>query len=443
LDAFFELMLKDAGAPITSINLRFLNAIAQKEGDGLATNPLAVTEGGYGGYSVNGSGVLNYPSVAAGAAATAKLWADDGLMAVMKQGNATTAQFLTALSQSSYEGTGTKGAQKTAAYAQSVGSILGDPNFQGASGSYGAGGAPSSKTTGTASSPPADAVNLASLEQQYNWDAAFLSAHDDVADMVEQAVAGGWSPDKFVAELKTTNWWRTNSDTAKKWLSLQSSDPAEYTAAVRQKAADIYAAAGSMGATLSVAAAEKLAVNSLVGGWDTAQLNAQLGKYINFTKGGGLQGSSAAVQASLKQLALANGLNIGNGYILSAAQHIAEGTQTLDSYAAQLHEMAASAYPQYQKQILAGQNVSDIMAPYIQAQASLLETNPSSITVQDKLIQQALTNKDPSTGQPTTMPLWQFQDMVRKTPQWQTTDNARESSMTAAHNVLQQFGVVS
>jgi hypothetical protein len=91
---------------------------------------------------------------------------------------------------------------------------------------------------------------------------------------------------------------------------------------------------------------------------------------------------------------------------------------------------------------MAGQNMSDLASGYLNAKAQLLEKDPGTVTLFDPQVRQALTARDDK-GQPTTMPLWQFENSVRSDPQWLQTNNARESLMQSTHQVLQNFGLVS
>jgi hypothetical protein len=70
--------LTDIGAPVTSENIKFMNAWALQEGGGGKNNPLNTTQPGYGGTNAvwaskaNTAGVKDYPTVDAGIQATVK-----------------------------------------------------------------------------------------------------------------------------------------------------------------------------------------------------------------------------------------------------------------------------------------------------------------------------------------------------------------------------------
>ena len=95
-------------------------------------------------------------------------------------------------------------------------------------------------------------------------------------------------------------------------------------------------------------------------------------------------------------------------------------------------------YPAYASQINSGMNVSDIASPYIGRAQQLLEMGPGEMNIQSPLVKQAL--QYTQDGKPTAMPMYDFENAVRKDPRWLSTDNAQDSFMANAHRVLQDFG---
>jgi len=64
---------------------------------------------------------------------------------------------------------------------------------------------------------------------------------------------------------------------------------------------------------------------------------------------------------------------------------------------------------------------------------------PGAMNIQTPLVKQALQYMGPD-GKPTAMPMYDFENAVRKDPRWLQTDNAQDSFMSNAHRVLQDFG---
>jgi hypothetical protein len=79
----------------------------------------------------------------------------------------------------------------------------------------------------------------------------------------------------------------------------------------------------------------------------------------------------------------------------------------------------------------------DLAAPYIQSVSKVLEVPDTDVDLFNSHISKAMTaNKG---GQ--AMSIWQFEQSLRQDPAWKKTQNAQDSAMSTAHQVLQSFGV--
>jgi hypothetical protein len=73
--------------------------------------------------------------------------------------------------------------------------------------------------------------------------------------------------------------------------------------------------------------------------------------------------------------------------------------------------------------------------------SNLLEVDPGTLNLYTPAIRKAMQGTaDPSTGQRTSTPLWQFEDQVRQDPRWQYTQNARDTASTALVKLGADFG---
>jgi len=79
-----------------------------------------------------------------------------------------------------------------------------------------------------------------------------------------------------------------------------------------------------------------------------------------------------------------------------------------------------------------GLTVRDIASQYINKMANVLEVNPDTIKLDDRYIETALS----------TLPNFNdFNKMLRNSPQWEYTTNAREEAAGYANKILQDFGL--
>jgi hypothetical protein len=279
------------------------------------------------------------------------------------------------------------------------------------------------------------------LAAEYGWSYAFLNSNPDLKKVFGQAVSGNWTPDKFKAEIMTTNWWKENSDTAKQTAMTKITDPATYSANLAAMSMKIQDMAGQMGAAIPSGKLGSLAANALSANLTDEQLKYTLGSYIDFTAKGTLGGAAGAFQHVINQYAYSQGVTLSDQAVKNQAALIAKGLMTQDDALAQVRQSAISTFPQYEQQLNAGQTMSNIAAPYAQVASNLLEQPDSTFNVNHPLIRSALNKVDPN-GQPTGQTLSEFEASVKQSPQWLQTNNARDSLMGIGHSVLQQMGVL-
>lgn len=302
------------------------------------------------------------------------------------------------------------------------------------------------KITGKEKLPAAAAAQeqtTADLAANYQWSLALLNSSPELQKLFRQAVKNGWTGPRFAAELQDTSWfqkhaasWRTNE-------IQRLTDPATWNAARKSNRATVEDAAAKMGAVLTGPQMKRLADDAMALGWTEAQMQNHLGEYIKLQKTGpnsGMYGGNAGQQyTALKQAALRNGYEIPKGSIDQWLGSIAKGDSTVDDYAQMMRRQAAAAYPSLKDELLAGADLDDLAAPYRQTMSRLLEIPPERIDLNDTTLRKGLSQKD-SKGNHTTMPLYDYEDEIRKDSRWQYTQNAKDSIMSRVLKIGQNFG---
>lgn len=105
----------------------------------------------------------------------------------------------------------------------------------------------------------------------------------------------------------------------------------------------------------------------------------------------------------------------------------------------QLKEQAQILYPSLKEKIDAGLSVRAIADPFISTYARLMEENDLNVGLDNKFVKQALSNKNEK-GEYQIMDEDSFARGIRSTDEWLNTRNAKESMLSAADQVLKQFG---
>lgn len=446
---FAQALLQALGAPVTSAMVDFIVRWEAAEGgtwnNNLPFNPLNVAA--FDANPVNGQSAGN-TSWQEGIQATARVIEQDNMSGILNgimSGDPN--QALNGLVNSPWASSHYGGGANFPSSAGNYGSMSIDDG-QGSMNlpaiSQGGGGSGSinipSLSPGGGTSNVSPVLDSATLASSYGYSAAMLNSNPELKALFSQAVAGGWSADRFTAALQNTTWFQQNSDTQRKFSAQGSVDPATQAQNVMQQQVSIQTAGAKAGAKIDDATAHSLAVTSLQSGWNADQLNQAIAGYIQWDQYGHLGGSAGDEEMNLRQLANNNGATISDQWILDATRQIGQGKASLESFQGQIRTIAARQYPAYADQIQKGINLSDLASPYASELQKILETGPESSVLTTPLMQKALQYVDPKTGQPAPMPIWQFQDTLKQDPKWMGTQNAQDSLMGAGHQVLRDFG---
>jgi len=278
--------------------------------------------------------------------------------------------------------------------------------------------------------------------ESYGFNEAFLDANPELKKKFNQAVKEGWSADKFQAEIRDTRWWKTHSQSERDFLTLKFGDPKTADQKLQQAYVHVRQLAAQMGIvenTTQMGRIKQWAYNYAAKGWDDATLRDTIGKYVYFDKG--LQGEGGDTINQLRSYAYSMGVTMSSSWYTGNARNVIRGVAALQDYKDQILKQAKAQFPTFSKQLDAGQTVADIASPYLSSMQTILEIPTGSVSVQDKLIKSALNSKDPKTGASQAMPIWQFENKLRDDPRWKSTQNAQNSMMQVAHQVLSDFGV--
>lgn len=289
--------------------------------------------------------------------------------------------------------------------------------------------------------------NAQALNENYGLSAAFLESDPELADLYSQAVANTWSTDQFQAALQNTNWWKTNSDTARKMIALKSMDPATYNKQLNEKAVELTELASKMGVHLSVPSMQNLASLALTTNMNEAQIDGFLSRYLQLNQQGHFLGYAGQVELGIREYARDMGVPVTDSFVSNAVTGIVAGTDSLQAKRAYIQTVAEQSFPAYAQQIKEGVTVGSIAAPYLAAQSKLWELDPNKIDLFDPTLRGALTKMVTTSadkpGEPSIVPLYDFEKQLRTDPKWLKTNNAREAMSSTANKVLSDMGLTA
>lgn len=236
--------------------------------------------------------------------------------------------------------------------------------------------------------------------------------------------------------------WAADSGFTATYLAdrkLELEQPEDYAQLLDSDVATLRDQARQMGAQIDDATLLQFAKNARRLGLNAAQQRDGLAQYVS-AAGMDYEGQAGKNQDDLVAWAVANGVSMSPGMIDSYVRKLATGETNLDEIKSDIRKTYMSgAFPAWSDRINAGWDIADIAAPYKQAMGKLLEVDPQTISFSDPLLAAGLqaTDKD---GKPAVMPLYEYENMVRKDPRWQQTDNAYQTYAGVAQNLLRTFG---
>lgn len=290
-------------------------------------------------------------------------------------------------------------------------------------------------------------IDRRTMAQSYGFALAFMNSNPELKRLFNKAVAETWAPDKFVAQLRNTKWFKSNSAAVRNAILQETSDPATFQASLDQMASTVRDTYGSMFGDDAMDEKQmnrwaKMAVRM---GWSQAELVDKISSSVNYQKmlkQDALGGSAAEVKAQLDSLSSNYGVKLGDQWKARQLAAVMSGDETMASVQTKVQEMAMREYKAFADRIAGGETITEIADPYVSRYAELLELNPNAVGLDDDLIQRAMKQTTPD-GKAASMDLYTFEKEVRKDNRWQYTKNARQEVANVTSDLLRQFGMVS
>lgn len=315
-------------------------------------------------------------------------------------------------------------------------------------------GAASGSAAGVTPAKPAH-YDASTLAEQFGYQAAFFNTDPSLKHWMQAALNGKFGDlntsigsNRATAALHATKWFQTHTTAQAQWQNLLTSHPADAKQQIAQKTQDVLNLAHSEGVTLDANTASQIAKAALSNGLDDSHLKLAVDSHAAYHAGVAFGGQLGQIKDQFSQLASQYGVDMSDQALSQWAVNTLQGKQTDQDFLNLVKQQASTKYPGMAPSIASGVTPEQYADQYKQTYANLLEVDPSSIDwKKDPLIQQALQYQpgtDPSSkGQaPGAMPLWQFEQQVKKDPRWDYTDNAKQSILTSIAGVGRDFGFV-
>ena len=295
--------------------------------------------------------------------------------------------------------------------------------------------------------------SIASTIAKYSYFKLLVETNPDLAGFFEEikkvinaSPTGTITQDEFNNLTRGYDWFeRYDSDQQQaeiaKALDKQNNTNL-YEESIKDNKTNIAYTARQKGVELDDATLTELAELARFNNWSAVEIDNAIGQEVVdlISAGGTATGAAGKIQNDLQQWAASNGLNLTNAEVARYVESGAFGGRDLESIKQDIRKTyLAGAYPAWSDRIAAGADPADIAAPYRKRIASLLELDEEQVGFDDGLLQRGLQSVGPD-GKPRVMPLYEFEQEIRKDPRWQYTDNAYKTYTDVGTDLLKMFG---
>lgn len=267
---------------------------------------------------------------------------------------------------------------------------------------------------------------------------ALLAAHPELVAVYEMFKSGNTAG--ATEALYKTAYYKNSSSTVKSREKQKLEQPLVYADSLEKYKIAARQRLVTTGIKIDNAAFELLAADAYAKGMDDNQFDQAImvsGKITGF--GGNILGDTTALKAYANSFGVNKYLDAN--YWNQKQKDLFMGSVTADDIQKEIRDKAASAFPGYTDQINNGVTIDSIASAYKGAMANILERDADSITYDDPRLRAALQYVTPD-GKPSTKPLWQFEKELRSSPEWQYTNNARNTIDSLSLKVMQDWGVM-
>lgn len=234
--------------------------------------------------------------------------------------------------------------------------------------------------------------------------------------------------------IARTDWWKNNGIESLKRAAEKKSQPGVWKRNIAAQMENIRQLLVDANVTIPDGALRRIAEDAYMFGFDNATVTKAVYKDSRAQ-----MVDDSSVESQLRSAASNYGVTRSDDWYRDAARSITFKQASADSFTDQLKQEAISRTPYWAEQIKAGATVRDLAAGYIQDAQKLLED--PNIDLSHDLVKRALTSLDKD-GKPAPVPLWQFEQMVRKDARWKLTQNAQQTYANVGTNLLRSFGML-
>jgi hypothetical protein len=286
------------------------------------------------------------------------------------------------------------------------------------------------------------------IEERYP-DMVALLGIPEVGNLLTLAVQQNWSPGQFRSHFIASKWFRTQSESARRWWVTTATDPGEAAQQRSAMGSAIRQAAAQFGTKLTGDELRYLTNSMLIHGQSPSgpELQRALAGLWSFKDRG--YGAAGAARNQVESLYSAYFNNMvgedtrsHRALLDRRALAIAQGTDSIEALQERLKMQAMKRFPHMADMLAAGMTVAEIVNPLRSVVAKELEyTGPEQVDLNNPLWRQLLGIRDPKTNKMRMPTESEAMRMARAQPQWWQTSNGRQLDASGTSAMLEKMGM--
>lgn len=289
------------------------------------------------------------------------------------------------------------------------------------------------------------------IQEEFGSLWSIYNDNEDVKNVIDLSVKEGWYNDtvKLNNKLRNTSWYRQTQDSVRQFMIQKDSDPATMDSKINAQTDLLRSVALENGYEFDDPTLRRLAEDSIKYGYSDNQvkiMNSLGGEAVAQARAGGPQAVSelaaGAVGQNLRKIAAAYAQRPTDQLIEQWTQEIMSGLKTDKQFTELMTSSAKTQFRSLRDALDKGQDVQTAMFAYQQQASRILGDayDTSEIDWTSDKWNAAMNYKDEKTGEYRQMDLWEWNKYLRKLPEWQETEDAKNTYRNVGLALARGFG---
>jgi hypothetical protein len=262
---------------------------------------------------------------------------------------------------------------------------------------------------------------------------AWLLNIPEIENLLSQAVEQEWAPDLFGSNLKATHWWRTRTETARRFADIEATDVATSHQMVNAQKVKVKELGASIGVTIDDETAGSIAWDYHRQGMNEGDLRAFIASRFK---------PAGAPAINVRAMADKWMVGLSDQQVDDLTRRMFTGEIDQAGVTAYMQTMATSQFPQLADMIAKGISPGDFFDPYKQMIAEMTDQTPDAIDLRkDPVWSRVISTADEKTGQIRPMSLNEAQKYIRGTDQFGNSRRGQAEAASFVTDFAQQLGL--